>query len=208
MIHNAPRTRTAGLIGAALLALAGPVHAEPADAALAAALAGPAPVAGPAALLAQGQGRIAAGDAEAGFRDLAQAVREAPGDIALQTYLTAYLDQGAYAGEPEPLRAVLDVLPDFVPALARLAKIHEGRQDMAAAETLYLRWAALRPDQPEAFARLGEHYYFTRRFDKAVSAFERHRELVGESDYVQRRLEAIQRETGMVLAGIGPGVTP
>lgn len=162
-----------------------------------AALAAPAgPDGAGAAYFAKGRQLVAEGRAPEGFDLLAAAVAVAPDNIVYQTYLLTYLDRAAFNWQVALLERVHAVAPGYPPVLQRLAKLYEGKGRHAEAEALYLQWAALRPDQPEPYARLGEHYYFTGQYDKGLKAFARHRELVGESDYALRRMAAIHQEMG------------
>jgi tetratricopeptide (TPR) repeat protein len=143
-----------------------------------------------------GRALLAQGQAEEGFRMLAMSVVMAPDDVARQAFFLTYLDRNAYNWNVPLLESLVAVAPSYPPLLQRLAKLYEGKQKNAEAEALYLKWAALRPDQAEPYARLGEHYYFTGEYEKGLAAFARHRELVGESDYALRRMAAIYDEMG------------
>jgi len=143
-----------------------------------------------------GRALLAQGQVEEGFKMLAMSVVMAPDDMARQAFFLTYLDRNAYNWNVPLHEALVAVAPSYPPLLQRLAKLYDGKQRHSEAEVLYLKWAALRPDQPEPYARLGEHYYFNGEYEKGLAAFSRHRELVGESDYALRRMAAIYRELG------------
>jgi tetratricopeptide (TPR) repeat protein len=145
----------------------------------------------------QGRALLAEGKTTEGFKLLALSVNMAPDDMARQAYFLTYLDRNAYNWDVPLHEALVALAPTYPPLLQRLAKLYEGKQRYADAEALYLKWAALRPNQPEVYARLGEHYYFTGEYEKGLAAFARHRELVGESDYALRRMAAIRDRMGL-----------
>lgn len=187
-----------------------PARLRLAQAALALALvAGPAVAQGAEALGAQagpsrpgvryfdaGRALLARGEAEAGLKALTTAVVLAPDNVAYQTYLLAVLDQGEHNWDVPLHEALHAVAPAYPPLIQRLAKLYDGKGRHGDAEALYLTWARLRPDQPEPFARLGEHYFFTGRYDAAIQAWTRHQALTGESDYALRRMAAAQDALG------------
>lgn len=141
-----------------------------------------------------GRALLARGRTLEGFTMLATSVTLAPDNVARQAFLLTYLDRNAYNWDVSLHEALVAVAPAYPPLLQRLGKLYDGKQRHAEAEALYLKWAALRPDQPEPWARLGEHYTFTGEYEKGLAAFARHRALVGESDYAQRRTAAVHRE--------------
>jgi tetratricopeptide (TPR) repeat protein len=164
-----------------------------------------------AAYFEKGRALLAEGHAAEGFRLVAVAVAIEPGNIPYQTYLLAYVDQADYNADLGLLEDLHRLAPLSTPLMQRLAKLYDGKQRHAEAEALYLKWAELRPDQPEPYARLGEHYYFTGRYDKALAAFARHRALVGESDYAMRRMALVRHEMGDATAsarGVAPARVP
>jgi len=140
-----------------------------------------------------GRTLLAQGQVIPGFQALTVAVLLAPDDMTRQAYLLAQLDRGDHNWDVALHEALYAVAPAYPPILQRLAKLYEGKGRSADAEALYLKWAAMRPDNPEPFARLGEHYLFTGRYQEAVDAFERHRALVGDSDYAVRRLSTARK---------------
>jgi tetratricopeptide (TPR) repeat protein len=154
-----------------------------------------------------GRALVARGETEAGLKALTVAVVLAPDNVAYQTYLLAYLDGSGRNWDVGLHEALHAVAPAYPPLLQRLAKLYDGKDRHADAEALYLKWARLRPDQPEAYARLGEHYYFSGQYADALKAWDRHRDLVGGSDYAERRMAAArealdtQARTARLLAG-------
>lgn len=143
-----------------------------------------------------GRALMAQGDTLEGFQMMTVSVALAPGDVARQAYLLAYLDRNTFNWDVKLHEALVAIAPTYPPLLQRLGKLYEGKGRHAEAEALYLKWARLRPGQPEPWARLGEHYYFTGQYRKGLAAFARHRELVGESDYALRRMAAIYTALG------------
>ncbi len=148
------------------------------------------------AAFAEGLEIMAQGDAAAAFSAFATAMNAEPDNLYFQTYTLSYLDRGDYNQALAIHEAMVRIAPDSVPLISRLARLKESKGQYAAAERLYQRWAELRPDQAEPSARLGELYFFTKRYAKAIDAFETHLKQVGESDYALRRLAAIYQETG------------
>jgi tetratricopeptide (TPR) repeat protein len=143
-----------------------------------------------------GRALIARGATRTGLEALTVAVVLAPDNVAYQTYLLGVLDQGEHNWDVPLHEALHAVAPAYPPLLQRLAKLYEGKSRYGDAEALYLTWARLRPDQPEPYARLGEHYFFTGRYADAMQAWTRHRALMGESDYALRRMAAAQDALG------------
>jgi len=143
-----------------------------------------------------GRALLARGETETGFKALVTAVVLAPDNVAYQTYLLASLDRSEHNWDVSLHEALHAVAPAYPPLLQRLGKLYDGKGRYADAEALYLKWAKLRPDQPEPHARLGEHYFFTGRYDDALKAWTRHRKLMGESDYALRRMAAAQEALG------------
>lgn len=143
-----------------------------------------------------GRTLLAEGQTVAGFQTLTVAVLLAPDDMARQAYLLSQLDQGGHNWDVALHESLHAVAPGYPPIMQRLAKLYEGKGRVADAEALYVKWAATRPDNPEPYARLGEHYFFAGRYAEAVKAFERHRALMGESDYALRRLSAAHEALG------------
>jgi Flp pilus assembly protein TadD len=137
-----------------------------------------------------GRAMLARGETEAGLKALTVAVVLAPDNVGYQTYLLAYLDRSEHSWDVPLHEALHAVAPAYPPLLQRLAKLYDGKGRQGDAEALYLAWARLRPDQPEPYARLGEHYFFARRYDDAIQAWSRHRALTGESDYALRHIAA------------------
>lgn len=144
----------------------------------------------------EGLAQMAQGDATAAFASFASAMNAEPDNLYFQTYTLSYLDRSAYNQELAIHQAMVNIAPDSVPLIGRLARLQEGKGQYPAAELLYRHWAELRPDQAEPYARLGELYFFTKQYAKAIDAFETHLKQVGESDYALRRLAAIYQETG------------
>jgi tetratricopeptide (TPR) repeat protein len=143
-----------------------------------------------------GRALLARGETEAGLKALTAAVVLAPDNVAYQTYLLAYLDEGKRNWDVGLHEALHAVAPAYPPLIQRLAKLYDGKARYGEAEALYLTWARLRPDQPEPYARLGEHYFFTGRYPDAIRAWTRHRALMGESDYALRRMAAAEDALG------------
>jgi tetratricopeptide (TPR) repeat protein len=137
-----------------------------------------------------GRALLARGETEAGLKALTVAVVLAPDNVGHQTYLLAYLDRNEHNWDVPLHEALHAVAPAYPPLLQRLAKLYDGKGRHGDAEALYLTWTRLRPDQPEPYARLGEHYFFTGRYDAAIQAWTRHRALTGESDYALRHIAA------------------
>lgn len=136
---------------------------------------------------------IHAGDTAEGARLLAARVKVDPADLAAQTYLTIALDRMAQKTDAKGLEAVRQVLPDWPPVLERLALVYDGKGRGAEAEGVYKDWIALRPGNPEPYARLAEHEALAGHYAKAIALFERHRVLSGgESDYAARRIAAVR----------------
>jgi len=143
-----------------------------------------------------GRALMARGETGKGFQALTVAVVLAPENVAYQTYLLAYLDNSEHNWDVSLHEALHAVAPAYPPLLQRLAKLYEGKARYGDAEALYVKWAEMRPDQPEPYARLGEHYFFTGRYDDAIEAWSRHRALMGESDYALRRMAAAHEALG------------
>lgn len=143
-----------------------------------------------------GRALLARGETEMGFKALTVAVVLAPDNVAYQTYLLASLDRNEHNWDVGLHEALHAVAPAYPPLLQRLGKLYDGKARYADAEALYLKWAEMRPDQPEPHARLGEHYFFTGRYDDAIQAWSRHRALMGESDYALRRMAAAHEALG------------
>lgn len=135
---------------------------------------------------------IQAGDTAQGARLLAARVKLDPADLAAQAYLTIALDRLAQATDAAGLEGVRQVLPAWPPVLERLALVYDGKGRAAEAEAVYKSWIALRPGNPEPYARLAEHEAGAGHYAKAIALFERHRVLVGESDYAARRIAAVR----------------
>jgi len=142
--------------------------------------------------LAAAAGLIQHGDAAAGARLLAARVATAPGDLGAQTYLTVALDRLAQSEDLEALEGVREVLPDWPPVLERLARVYDAKGRADDARGVYRTWVRLRPGNPEPYARLAEHEVAQGRYDRAIALFERHRVLVGDSDYAARRIDEVR----------------
>jgi tetratricopeptide (TPR) repeat protein len=106
--------------------------------------------------------------------------REREADAALQAALRAYYTAGDAhfkAGRPkeaeESYRGMLQIDPEYVPALLRLGLVcNDGRRFEEAAA--HLRRAASRqPDNPYAHEELAEALYGLNRYDEAASAADR-----------------------------------
>jgi len=144
-----------------------------------------------------------AGDVAAGARILAARVATRPDDVAAQAYLTMALDRMAAQGDIEGLEGVRQVLPDWPPVLERLGRLYDNQGRHAEAEAVYRSWVTLRPANPEPYARMAEHEVVAGNYPKAVTLFQRHRALVGESDYADRRI-AMVRATMQTRGPDGP----
>jgi len=71
------------------------------------------------------------------------------------------------------LQKALDRDPSSVPAILALASALQKRQDIAGAERALLRLVELRPTSWAGFNRLGNLYFRTNRYEKAVEAYRR-----------------------------------
>lgn len=145
---------------------------------------------------AKGIQLVGQGKPDTGLPYLAASVAMGPENMHRQTYLALFLDLPQHRSDLALMESLHRVSPRFIPVTARLAALYEGKQRMAEAEALYREWIALTPDQAEPYARLGEHYYFTKQYKKALKAFQQHRQLVGESAYALRRMARIQLDLG------------
>ncbi|MDH4229523.1 MAG: tetratricopeptide repeat protein [Nitrospirota bacterium] len=137
------------------------------------------------------------GDVHGGFVSLARAVSLAPVGHYSQTYLLHQLDKSPYRFDLSLHEDLLTILPEFPPLLERLGRLYQGKKGMEPkAEKLFAQWARLRPENPEAHARLAEFYRATGRAGEALPHLEKVRALSGESAYALRRLGTLQRELG------------
>lgn len=140
------------------------------------------------------------GPSENGLQMMAASVAMQPDNMYRNTYLALFLDLPSYNWNIPLFESLHEIAPTNIPVIERLGKLYEGKQRYAEAEALYVQWANLRPGLPEPYARLGEHYYFTQQYQKGIKAFERHLELVGDSDYALRQMVRIYQESGNTRA--------
>ena len=136
------------------------------------------------------------GQSDNGLQMMAASVAMQPDNMYRNTYLALFLDLPSYNWNVPLFESLHRIAPTNIPVIEHLGKLYEGKQRYAEAETLYMQWAKLRPDLPEPYARLGEHYYFTQQYKKGIEAFQHHLELVGESDYALRQMVRIYLDTG------------
>lgn len=136
------------------------------------------------------------GQSDNGLQMMAASVAMQPDNMYRSTYLALFLDLPSYNWNVPLFESLHQVAPTNIPVIEHLGKLYEGKQRYAEAEALYTQWANLRPDLPEPYARLGEHYYFTQQYKKGIKAFQRHLELVGDSDYALRQMVRIYKESG------------
>jgi hypothetical protein len=151
-----------------------------------------------------------AGQTDDAARLLAARVALAPDDLAAQLHLMPLLDRMVLNADAEGLEGVRQVLPGWPPVLQRLGALYDGRRMHAEAEAAYLAWEKARPGNPEPAARLGEHYALTGNTGRAIAWLSRHRALVGESDYADRRiadLSGIGGGAGRLASGPGEAAT-
>lgn len=165
------------------------------------------PLAGTAAAgtpghVAAARALVQAGKTGDAARLLATRVATNPSDVTAQVHLVPLLDRLVLDADVAALEGVRAVLPAWPPVLERLGALYDGRGRHADAEAVYVAWEKARPGNPEPAARLGEHYALTGDTGRAIAWLSRHRALVGESDYADRRIAEL---SGRRALREGPG---
>jgi len=124
---------------------------------------------------------------------LAVSVTLAHKDVARQIYFLSHLDRTVPSGDVITLSALNRIAPHYVPLLGRLGRALEQNGRTAEAESVYLRWARMRPGQGEPLARLGDLYLFAGQWHKAMNVYTRLRDLKGQDEYASRRMQEIRQ---------------
>lgn len=145
----------------------------------------------------RGAAIVAGGYSELGLRYMAASVAMAPDNMMRASYMAAFLDLPRTRDELALLESVVQVAPNFVPAISRLAHALEGSARYAEAETLYRQWAELQPTSAEPLARLAELQLITGDHKGALRTLNAYAKKVGgNSEYALRRMIAVYEAMG------------